>query len=159
MSSRIMVALRIAAPRERVFDAFVREIHLWWRPQPLFGFTRRAGGRLAIEPWLDGRFTESWPDGEIFEIGRVTHWEPAVRLGLSWRQASFTADQSTQVMVDFETAGAETRVTVEHHGWDSVPIESEARHRMPDALFLQRHGEWWQQLLAALRRQVVGESA
>ena len=66
MSSRVLVALRIAAPRERVFEAFTREIHLWWRPHPMFLFSRRTDGRLAIEPELGGRFTETYADGTSF---------------------------------------------------------------------------------------------
>ena len=159
MSSRVLVALRIAAPRERVFEAFTREIHLWWRPHPMFLFSRRADGRLAIEPEPGGRFTETYPDGTSFEIGRVTAWEPGARLGLSWRQAGFEDGQSTEVEVRFETVGAETRVTVEHHGWDSVPAAHVARHGMPDPLFLQRHGQWWQSLVASLKQGVEADSA
>jgi len=159
MSSRVLVALRIAAPRERVFEAFTREIHLWWRPHPMFLFSRRAGGTLAIEPALGGRFTETYADGTSFEIGRVTSWEPGARLGLSWRQASFKEDQVTEVEIRFETVGAETRVTVEHRGWDSVPAAHVARHGMPDTLFLQRHGQYWQALLAALKGAVESEYA
>ena len=47
--------------------------------------------------------------------------------------------------------GAETRVTVVHRGWDSVPDEHVARHGFPDAIFLRRHAEWWQVVLARLR--------
>ena len=154
MSSRVLVALRIAAPRERVFEAFTREIHLWWRPNPLFSFTRKTGGKLAIEPRLGGRFTETYPDGTVFEIGRVTLWEPAARLGLSWHQASFTDDQSTEVEIRFETVGSETRVTGEHRGGDRVPAGHAARHGFPNAVFLQRHGEWWQGLLGELKSTV-----
>lgn len=156
MSSRILVALRIAAPRERVFEAFAREIHLWWRPQPMFGFTRRTDGKLTIEPERGGRFTETYPDGTSFEIGRVTRWEPHAMIALTWRQASFRDGQSTEVEVRFETVGAETRVTVEHRGWDSVPGEHVARHGMPNTLFLQRHGQWWQTLLAAVKNIAEG---
>jgi len=151
MSSRILVALRIAAPRERVFAAFTREIHLWWRPNPLFGFTRRTGGRLAIEPELGGRFAETYPDGTSFEIGRVTAWEPPALIAFTWRQASFAADQATEVEVRFESVGSETRVNVEHRGWDSVPAAHVARHGMPNPLFLQRHGQWWQGLIGELK--------
>jgi activator of HSP90 ATPase len=91
----------------------------------------------------------------VFEIGRITVWEPGVRLAFGWRQASFTADQHTEVEVRFEPVGAETRVTVEHRGWDSVPADHVARHRFPDAVFLRRHGEWWSDLLAALRREIA----
>ena len=44
--------------------------------------------------------------------------------------------QTTRVDVRFEAVGEETRVTVEHTGWDSVPAAHVARHRLPGhALF------------------------
>lgn len=154
MSSRILVALRIAAPRARVFEAFTRELHLWWRPNAMFGFTRRTDGKPSLEPGLGGRFTETYPDGTSFEIGRVTSWEPDALIAFTWRQASFADDQATEVEVRFESVGAETRVTVEHRGWDEIPAPHAARHGMPNALFLQRHGLWWQALIGALKHKV-----
>jgi hypothetical protein len=77
-------------------------------------------------------------------------WEPGARLAFTWRQASFRAEQTTFVDVRFEAVGAQTRVTVEHVGWDAIPPEHVARHGFPDAIFLQRHGEWWRTLLAGL---------
>ena len=154
MNSRVMVALRIAAPPMRVFEAFTREIHLWWRPNAFFRFTPAEPGMLAIEPGQGGRFTETQADGTVFEIGRVTIWEPGARLGLTWRQASFTDEQSTHVDIRFEEVGTETRVTVEHHGWDAVPTAHVARHGMGNVLFLQRHGQWWRDLLTELKAEV-----
>ena len=97
---------------------------------------------VAFEPGLGGRFTETGADGEVFEIGRITVWEPGVRLAFTWRQASFAPGQTTEVEVRFESVANETRVTVEHRGWETVPQEHVARHSFPDAIFLQRHGEW-----------------
>jgi Activator of Hsp90 ATPase homolog 1-like protein len=151
MRSRVLVSLRVAATPARAFEAFVREIGIWWRPNDLFRFTARPPGALAFEPKLGGRFTETQPDGATFEIGRITAWEPGVRLAFSWRQASFASDQATEAEVRFEPVGDETRVTVEHRGWDTVPQEHVARHGFPDAVFLQRHGEWWQVLLGSYR--------
>lgn len=152
MSSRILVALRVPATPARAFQAFTAEIGQWWRPNQLFQFTRRsAAGRLAFEPGEGGRFTETAADGEVFEIGRITAWQPGARLAFTWRQASFAPDQVTSVEVRFEAVGHETRVTVEHRGWESVPQEHVARHTFPDAVFLQRHGEWWRALLVSLR--------
>jgi uncharacterized protein YndB with AHSA1/START domain len=148
VTSRVLVALRVAAPPRRAFDVFVHEIGAWWQPNTLFRFAQGSPGRLAFEPRLGGRFTETLPSGEVFEIGRITVWEPAARLGFSWRQASFAPSETTEVEVRFEAVGGETRVTVEHRGWESVPDEHVARHGFPDAVFLQRHGEWWQALLA-----------
>jgi hypothetical protein len=33
-----------------------------------------------------GRLIETTPTGEVFEIGRITVWEPGVRLAFNWRQ-------------------------------------------------------------------------
>jgi hypothetical protein len=63
------------------------------------------------------------------------------------RQATFAPDQDTEVEVRFEPVGEETRVTVEHRGWDSVPAPHVARHGFADAVFLRRHGQWWNVLL------------
>ena len=62
----------------------------------------------------------------MFEIGRVTAWEPPAHLAFEWRQASFAQDQFKEVHVKFEPAGGETRVTIEHYGWDAVPQEHAA---------------------------------
>ncbi len=149
MSSGIVVALRVAATPARAFAVFTNEIATWWRPNEMFAFTPRGSGTLAFRGGLGGRLIESLPSGEVFEIGEITAWEPGVRVAFNWRQASFTAEQRTTVEVRFEPAGAETRVTVEHHGWDTVPQEHAARHTFPNAIFLRRHGEWWQALLVS----------
>lgn len=150
MSSSVLVALRIGAPPQRVFHAFTQEIGAWWRPDSLFAFTPRAPGALAFEPGVGGRFTETLDNGHVFEIGRIVAWEPPTHFAFTWRQAAFAPGQQTQVDVRFEPVGDGTRVTVEHRGWESVPQEHVARHGFPDAIFLQRHGEWWRTLLTAL---------
>ena len=155
MTSRVLVALRIRAAPERVFEAFTREIGLWWKPNALFQFTPRSPGALAFEPGVGGRFTETLPNGKVFEIGKIRVWEPPSRLVFGWRQATFQPGQDTEVEVSFTPVGEETRVTVEHRGWDTVPQEHVARHTFPDALFLRRHGEWWQTLLAAMKARTA----
>lgn len=148
MSSRILVALRIAAAPEAVFDAFTGDIALWWRPNALFSFTPRSPGVMAFQ---DGRLVERLPSGKVFEVGEVRVWERGARLVFGWRQASFAADMDTEVEVRFEAVeDGQTRVTVEHRGWDDVPASHVARHGFPDALFLRRHGEWWRALLEGL---------
>ncbi|ACD20144.1 SRPBCC family protein [Paraburkholderia phytofirmans] len=158
MSSRVQVSLRVAASPQRAFDVFTREIGAWWRPNQLFQFTPQSAGVLSFEPAEQaggqGRLIETQADGSVFEIGRVTAWEPGERLAFGWRQASFSDVQHTHVEVRFEAVGEETRVTVEHRGWDTVPQEHVARHHFPDRVFLLRHGEWWQALLASLRAAV-----
>jgi hypothetical protein len=59
---------------------------------------------------------------------------------LTWRQATFAPCQSTQLDVRFEAVGDQTRVTVEHRGWDEIPQDHVARHGFELMLF-QRRGD------------------
>ncbi|MFA7261578.1 MAG: SRPBCC domain-containing protein [Caulobacter sp.] len=149
MASRVLVSLRVRATPARAFEAFTAEIGQWWTPNDLFAFTPRAPGVLSF----DGRerLIETREGGKVFEIGRVTVWEPGARLVVGWRQASFTPDMATRVEVTFEPVGDETRVTVSHSGWDSVPTAHVAKHGFPETVFLQRHGDWWRALLGRMR--------
>jgi uncharacterized protein YndB with AHSA1/START domain len=155
VSSRVIVSLRVKAAPQQAFEVFTRDIGVWWQPNNLFRFTPRSPGTIALEAGEGGRFTETLANGKVFEIGRVTRWEPGRRLALTWRQATFTPDQVTQVEVLFEPVDEETRITVTHIGWDSVPQDHVARHTFPDAVFLHRHAQWWQQLLAACGAQLA----
>ncbi|OYX33202.1 MAG: ATPase [Caulobacterales bacterium 32-69-10] len=150
MSSAVVVALRVKASPQRAFEVFTRDIALWWRPNGLFGFTPRSPGVLTFEPGEGGRFTETLPGGKVYEIGRIRVWEPGARLVFGWRCAWFEPGQDTEVEVRFELVGAETRVTVEHRGWDSIPQANAARHGFPIGAFLMREAEWWRVLLGAL---------
>jgi uncharacterized protein YndB with AHSA1/START domain len=148
--SRVLVALRVAAPAARTFTAFTGEIDEWWRPNGLFRFTDRAGGRLAFEPDPPERLVEIGTDGERFEIGPVTVWDPPHLLVFGWRQAGFPTGRATEVSVRSNAVRSGTRVTVEHLGWDAIPQDHAARHGFPLSAFQQRLAEWWQALLRSL---------
>lgn len=158
MTSRVLVAIRVPATPSRAFAAFTEEIAQWWKPNRLFTFTTAKFGRMSFEPGEGGRLIETAKDGSVFEVGRITAWEPPSRLVFTWRQATFEPDQFTEVHVRFEPAGDETRVTVEHFGWDAIPQDHAARHRFPLQPFLMRHGEWWQALLRSFK-SVVADTA
>ena len=147
MRSQVLVSVRVKASPAHAFEIFTRDIALWWAPNLLFQFTPRSTGMLAFEPQEGGRFTETLANGTVFEIGRISIWKPGERLVFGWRQVTFRPEQDTEVEVTFEAVGAETRVTVIHRGWETVPDEHVARHGFPDAIFLRRHAEWWQALL------------
>jgi hypothetical protein len=158
VTSRVIVALRVKASALRAFEVFTQEINSWWRPNQLFSFTPRSPGVLAIEApnaeGKGGRFTETLPNGTVFEIGVIKVWAPGERLVLGWRQATFAPGQDTEVEITFEPVGDETRVTVEHRGWDTVPADHVAKHTFPEAIFMRRHAEWWRDLLDAMAARV-----
>ena len=152
MTSKVFVALRVKATPERAFETFVGEIGAWWKPNGMFQTTPRTPGVLAFEPGAGGRLTETLASGKVFEIGRITVWDPPHRLEFSWRQANFPPELKTEVEVRFEAVGAETRVSIEHRGFHQVPADSAARHGFPDQVLLMRLAEWWQALLASYAR-------
>jgi uncharacterized protein YndB with AHSA1/START domain len=148
VTSKVYVALRVRATPERAFAALVEEIGAWWRPSPLFQTTPRPG-RLSFEPGEGGRLIESREGGKVFEIGRIRIWEPPHRLVFSWCQANFPLDLHTEVEVGFAAVGEETRVSIEHRGFDQVPAGA-ARHGFPDAYLLPRLADFWRAQIAAL---------
>jgi len=150
MTSKVYVALRVKASPDRAFAVFVGDIGMWWRPSDLFQTTSRAPDRLAFEPKVGGRFTETLASGKVFEIGRILAWDPPTKLVFSWRQASFPPDLTTEVEVCFVAVGDETRVSVEHRGFDKVPGENAARHGFPDQILLARLAEHWQGQIRAM---------
>ncbi len=147
MTARVVVSMTVAADAARAFNAFTTEISQWWMDNPLFRFTPRSPGELAFEPpdsnGEGGRLVERLTSGKVFEVGRVSAWEPGRRLVVGWRCATFGPDHATEVEVRFEPVGTKTRVTVEHRGWDTVPQDHAARHGFPLPLFQQRLGEFW----------------
>jgi uncharacterized protein YndB with AHSA1/START domain len=143
------VALRVKATPERAFAAFVEEIGAWWRPSVLFQTTPRPG-RLSFEPGEGGRLIETREGGKVFEIGKIRVWEPPHRLVFAWRQANFPLELHTEVEVAFQAVGEETRVSVEHRGFDQVPAGNAARHRFPDEVLLMRLADYWRSQLAAV---------
>ncbi|MDE2262013.1 MAG: SRPBCC domain-containing protein [Gammaproteobacteria bacterium] len=156
MTSRVFVALRVPADPARAFAAFTAEIASWWQPNQLFRITPGGDGELAFEPGVGGRLLTRLANGDTFEIGRISVWEPGKRLVFGWRQASFSPGQATEVEVLFEPVGEETRVSIEHRAWDTIPQDHVARHGFPETVTLQRVADWWRASLGALRARLSG---
>jgi hypothetical protein len=162
MASRVVVSIRVPCSPIQAFAVFTEEIGDWWADSGLFRLTPRSPGVLAFEPpdssGRGGRLVERLPNGMTFEVGPVRVWSPGERLVVGWRQATFGPGHATEVEIRFEPIGAETRVTVEHRGWDSVPQEHVARHGFPLPLFQQRQGEQWRAGLEQLRARLSGSA-
>lgn len=154
MTSKVFLALRVPADPMRAFEVFTQEIALWWQPSGLFQVGTAGDGRLAFEPGAGGRLVTTFDDGSSFEIGRISVWEPGKRLVFAWRQANFTPEQSTEVEVGFEAVGEETRVSIEHQAWDTIPRHHAARHGFPEEATLQRAADWWRNSLYALKTRI-----
>jgi hypothetical protein len=156
MTAAVIVSLRVAATPLEAFAAFTGEIGEWWVENPLFRLTAQGDGRLRFEPGEGGRLVTTLADGSEFEVGRVSVWRPGERLALTWRQASFAPGQTTRLEVRFEPVGDETRVTVEHRGWDTIPQAHVARHGFELLLFQRRQVDHWRALLDSLGARLRG---
>ena len=160
MTSRVVVSIRVPCSPIQAFEVFTEEIGDWWAYDSFFKLTPRSPGVMAFEPpdglGQGGRLIERLPSGKVFEVGPVRVWSPGERLVVGWRQASFGPEHATEVEVRFEPVGEETRVTVEHRGWDSIPQNHVARHQFPLGLFQQRQGQHWSALLGRIRGRVLG---
>jgi uncharacterized glyoxalase superfamily protein PhnB len=104
VSSEVEVAVDPAT----AFTAFTDEMDLWWQRGPVnFHDSARAVARRC-ERGVGGRLLEVYDEatGDALELGRITAWDPGVRL--AWQSAL----DDVAVEVSFEPAGGRTRVRV-----------------------------------------------
>jgi uncharacterized protein YndB with AHSA1/START domain len=133
IGKEVVVSRLIDAPRERVFDAWIKPEKLarWWGPH---GFTNprceidpRPGGRIYIE-----MIRES--DGRMFPLdGEVEIVEVPSRIVLRARGYNAADDKTTiedRVTATFEDRDGKTLVTVHLYVLDVAPAFAEAARRM-----------------------------
>jgi len=122
METRVDLAIRswaaVDADVDRAFDAFTHDISSWW---PLDTHSVRAGaghGRpdeIRIERWEGGRIYERTGD-EVTPWGSVLRWDPPNCIVLEWQVNPHFPP--TEVEVTFTPDGDDTRVDVNHGGWE-----------------------------------------
>jgi len=152
------VAVFVAVAPADAFAVFTEEIDLWWRRGPKFRIANKHPGVLAFEPSVGGRLFETveLPSGtRTFEVGRITDWQPAVRLAFEWRGVNFREGETTYVEVDFAAKRDGTMVTVRHRGWAALRPDHPARHGNVGTAFDRMIGLWWGDLLTSLREHVA----
>jgi uncharacterized protein YndB with AHSA1/START domain len=151
VSAKITVSIRLAVPPDRAFELFTRDVDRWWRRGPRYRPRLGEGGRMAFEPGEGGRFVELYEGGREFEIGRILVWQPGERLSFVWRLSSFANDQATKVDIRFAPVAEGTRLTLEHRGWDTIPLEHPAHHGLDFTRSQLLRARWWDEQLQALR--------
>src|SRR5690349_13038377 len=98
---RATVSVLVRVPPAEAFRIFTEEIDSWWRG----GLKYRIGKQRSVvhlEPKLGGRLFESFETGagsKVKETGRVTCFEPPLRLVLEWRAVNFAPSEKTEVEV------------------------------------------------------------
>ena len=67
---------------QTAFSAFTDEMDSWWMRSPISFYDSARAIARRCEPGVGGRILEVYDDeaGEVLELGRITVWEPGVRL-------------------------------------------------------------------------------
>ncbi len=133
IGKEVVVTRLIDAPRERVFDAWVKpeKLALWWGPD---GFTNprceidaRPGGKIYIEMIRSS-------DGKMFPLdGEVEIVEAPSRIVFRARGYNPANEKTTiedRVSAAFEERNGKTLVTVHLYVLDVAPAFTEAASRM-----------------------------
>ena len=141
----------VSVSPQDAFAAFTEQIDLWWRRGPRYRMLRGDDSVLHFERDRTGRRLIERLGEQVFEIGRVLHWEPGRRLVFEWKAPNFAPDDCTEVEVRFETSGKGTRVTLEHRGWDAIRSDHPVRHGQQGSAFSARIGANWGQHLGVYR--------
>jgi uncharacterized protein YndB with AHSA1/START domain len=150
----VRVETTVAASPERAFEAFTREIDLWWRRGPKYRVGGKDQGRMELTPGAAGELLQHTAKRTLV-MGRVLAWEPGARLVLEWRNVNFAEGERTEVEVRFErTESGNTRVTVEHRGWSAIRPDHPARHGNVGREFNAFLGGWWAAQLTSLRELI-----
>ena len=108
---RIEQAIKIAAPREKVFQALTENVASWWGIPYL---QNEAAKDILLEPRVSGRLYEVWSETEGAEWARVTCIKTNEHLELAGRLAMHGAVQYV-VYFNLEDNGDRTMVNFSHH--------------------------------------------
>jgi uncharacterized protein YndB with AHSA1/START domain len=120
-----------AAP-QRAFALFTERIGDWW---PLDRFSVFNDGTVVFE---NSRIVER--SGQQESVwGEVTLWEPPGSLGFTWHPG-YARENATDIRVTFTAEGDQTRVTLEHTGWERMTDPDAAR---------EEYSNGWPGVLAA----------
>ncbi len=151
----VSVTTLVATDPATAFEIFTAEVNVWWKHGPRFRPSVHGAGVLRFEPGAGGRLLETYSDESSFEFGRVKVWVPGERLVFEMIGRDFAPGESTEVEVRFEAAGENTRVTVEHRGWERVPDDHPARHGHAEPAFSDVISIWWADLLVSIKIHVA----
>jgi len=128
----------VDANPEIAFEVFTERLGLWWPLAELSVF-----GASATVAFTDGQIIERSADGRAAVWGTVTRWEPPEAVAFSWHPGQ-PADRANQVEVTFAAAAGQTRVRLEHSGWEAFADPAAARaeydHGWPMVLDRYRDG-------------------
>jgi uncharacterized protein YndB with AHSA1/START domain len=121
----LTVSRTIAAPRERVFEAWTdaKQFALWFHPTPdmktvITRMDPHVGGKYVIEVHNK--------NGDVHRLsGAYEQIQPPEKLVFTWRSQFFGDNPDSLVTVLFKDLGGSTEVTIQHQRLFSVEVRDQ----------------------------------
>lgn len=107
--------VRVGWDVEAAFRRFTEGMGEWW-PLATHSVGQESAVGVVLEGRVGGRLYETGTDGSTSDWGRVTAWEPPVRVSFTWHPGR-EADSAQQVEVTFTAEENGTRLELIHSGW------------------------------------------
>ncbi len=101
---------------EDAFRVFTAEAASWW-PVDTHSI-HQSVSEIVFEPREGGEVYELTAEGERGHWATVLEWNPPSRLVLAWEVSP--AVTGTEVEVRFTPSSSQTRVELEHRGWERL---------------------------------------
>jgi hypothetical protein len=124
----IVHSFSLSCDAGHAFATYVDRIGEWWLPEYTAGSDTFE--TVVIQPADDGRVFERHADGKEIDWGRVTLWEPGVRLAYTSTLAQ-AGEHASLVTVTFAGPGPGCEMLFEHGGWND-----------DNASYRSKFGDW-----------------
>jgi uncharacterized protein YndB with AHSA1/START domain len=137
----------VNASPERAFRVYTEEIATWWPFSKTHSVGEEKTETVIFEPGVGGRLFERERDGTEHLWGTVLEWDPPRRVVHSWHPGRDEAS-AQRVELRFSAEGEQTRVELEHRGWETLGAEA--------AEMYKKYDEGWEYVLGERFARVLG---
>src|SRR5262245_40846137 len=87
----IKKSIHVKRPVDVAFRVFTQDIGKWWPLKDGYTFGGERADQIHLEARPGGRFFERFTDGEEFDVGAVTVYEPPSRVVFTWKAPGWDA--------------------------------------------------------------------
>jgi len=109
---------------EEAFRVFTADALSWW---PVESHSiHQSVSEIVFEPHVGGEVYEVSEAGERGHWATVLQWDPPSRLVLAWNILEREGDL-TELEVRFVPENGQTRVELEHRGWENVELDAQTK--------------------------------
>jgi len=117
MTDPLVIEFSVACSVDHAFAVWTDRTSMWWPPD--HSVSGDPGLTVTFEARPGGRIFERTPLGAEHDWGEVLVWEPPAKLVYLWHVGR-ERDEATEVEVSFTDEGSNTRIVIEHRGWERL---------------------------------------